>query len=704
MRNILLFCFLVFYINFSFSQCPTDEIVNMRKTAIIFGERQYKFASLLRNPANDAQDMADSLQSIGFEVHLYIDKDFREMKDLIDIWCQDLNNFQIALFYYSGHASEVGGINYLFPIDANPMSLGDLNFMCYPVNLVLDRMDESRRKVSIMILDACRDNPFIKKWTRGADHIGINSMPADGVFIAYAAQPGHVALDGNGRNGAYTESLLSYITKQNMSLTDIFTKVNYEVRKKSRESQIPFYTNSLPINFCLSVETKDLNISKSPSSLNQPLSSISMSESRGIIAMTHAKDSTLYLKNVTSLGNVVAKKTPMSLDKLKISDEENFFCISKASKCFALFALQTAELKWKLDLAGAPESFQISNDQKRAFIACTNSADSGLIYVVDLIKKQISKTIYGLRGISQIALSKDNKFLYAITNTNRKDHPLFAIDVKKEKIEYIIEGVAEGNSIAISPDNLFLIIPFDSAANFSQTNLIDLSKGKLIKKIKLKSNGFAFTFDGKFLLSYNDSKLSFIRTNSYDILNSIEISAPAEGLVMFGSEKGILWLPGERRTYLFYVKDEVSVVDKNDADYKLKIFNQRMENSGVEEKRKKYEPLFNEIGDSLRSYTSQAIAELKGSFLNQTGSPSCNFNDLKFEMRAGIWSGIDLTKQIWPIVNGRVDGDKIIISFRHEGTGQEEEFPSFILHLDWKAFHKFVRGYYFARLDDLTPK
>lgn len=257
-KNFLsLSCCLVLFllsIKSSFSQCSEIDILNLRKTALIFGEKDYKHAGALTNPINDALDISDSLKKIGFDVTTYSNTDFNSMNTAIQNWLIKIPKYDVALFYYSGHGAEVNGVNYLFPIDANPKGPSDLYYSAYNANKLLVEMENSNSKFNIIILDACRNNPFTKGWARDITTNGLASMTGKGSFIGFAASPGTTASDGTGRNGTYTEGILKYITTANLTIDQIFTRVNSYVRSKSNEVQIPFKNSSLSVDFCFSVK------------------------------------------------------------------------------------------------------------------------------------------------------------------------------------------------------------------------------------------------------------------------------------------------------------------------------------------------------------------------------------------------------------------------------------------------------------------
>ncbi|MBS0011931.1 MAG: WG repeat-containing protein [Bacteroidales bacterium] len=223
-----------------------------RRLALVIGNSEYKRAGFLSNPENDARDMAETLRILGFETMVYFNVNQNTMKQAIDDFGRRLRQFDTGLFFYAGHGIQVKGYNYLIPVDASLESEADVEFKCVEVGRLLSRMEESGSKVNIVILDACRDNPFERSWTRKAQGQGLAFMNApSGSLIAYATAPGSTASDGSGKNGLYTSSLLSYMNDPGLTILEVFQKVRSEVRVKSNNRQIPWESTSLEGNYSL---------------------------------------------------------------------------------------------------------------------------------------------------------------------------------------------------------------------------------------------------------------------------------------------------------------------------------------------------------------------------------------------------------------------------------------------------------------------
>jgi formylglycine-generating enzyme required for sulfatase activity len=217
---------------------PTSDISITRKMALVIGNSSYPKATL-QNPKNDANAMAATLRNLGFQVTIGLDLTRRQMDEFTGRFADSLQSGDLALFYYSGHGVQVGE-NYLIPIDYQASSAADLRYEAFPAEQVRDRLEQSPARVRIMILDACRDNPF--KGSRGGP-AGLKPMTAqaEGTLIAYATAENSTS-DDNPReaNGIYTKWLLSSLSTPGLSLKQIFEQTKNSVWQQSNRTQRPY--------------------------------------------------------------------------------------------------------------------------------------------------------------------------------------------------------------------------------------------------------------------------------------------------------------------------------------------------------------------------------------------------------------------------------------------------------------------------------
>jgi len=219
---------------------------NQRRLALVIGNANYKFANPLKNPVNDARAIGSALQGLGFEVMEYDDVTQPQMKQAINSFGQKLKDYDVGLFYYAGHGVQSKGVNYMIPVDAELKNEETIEFDCVAADRVLAFMDAASTKVNLIIMDACRNNPFARSWQRSAGGGGLAMMDAPkGSLIAYATSPGRTASDGAASNGLYTSALLKFMRNPALTIEQVFKQVRNEVSDKSGGAQIPWETTSL---------------------------------------------------------------------------------------------------------------------------------------------------------------------------------------------------------------------------------------------------------------------------------------------------------------------------------------------------------------------------------------------------------------------------------------------------------------------------
>ena len=238
--TILTFCFLL--------GLPVEIFAasNLR-TALVIGNSAYRNAPL-RNPANDALDISRALKRLRFQVTLLRNADQRKMKSAIRKFGKQLTKGGVGLFYYAGHGMQVDGRNYLIPVDARIESPSDVEYEAVDAGRVLGKMEDAGNDMNIVILDACRDNPFSRSWRSGRKGLARMDAPK-GSYIAYATAPGSVAADGSGRNGTYTKSLLRHMEVPGLTLEGVMKRVRKEVIDTTGSRQVPWASTSLVGDF-----------------------------------------------------------------------------------------------------------------------------------------------------------------------------------------------------------------------------------------------------------------------------------------------------------------------------------------------------------------------------------------------------------------------------------------------------------------------
>jgi hypothetical protein len=245
MRNmfirITLFLLLFTLIDAYLIQAATD-----RRIALIIGNNAYS-SGPLKNPVNDATDMAAMLKKLGFVVMLKKNASLQEMEEAVEAFGNLLKRGGVGLFYYAGHGVQVNGTNYLLPIGVKINKESDIKYLAVDANKILDEMAAANNGLNIVLLDACRDNPFTRSFRNATRGLAIVGSAPSGTFISYSTSPGNVAHDGNGRNSPYTAALLKHIGEPGLSINDVFMKVRQNVRKGT--GQTPWELSSLEGNF-----------------------------------------------------------------------------------------------------------------------------------------------------------------------------------------------------------------------------------------------------------------------------------------------------------------------------------------------------------------------------------------------------------------------------------------------------------------------
>jgi len=221
--------------------------VKNKRLALVIGNSAYKESPLL-NPVNDAKDMAQLLSGLGFEVMYKQNVSQAEMKSAIREFGNNIVKGDVALFYFAGHGAQVNGENYLIPVDAVITKEEEIEYESVNAGLVLAQMTSAANKLNIVILDACRNNPFARSF-RSQTHGLAQIRASSGTIIAYATEPGSVAADGRGKNGIYTEELLKAMRSPGLKIEDVFKQVRVAVRNKTQGKQTPWESSSLEGDF-----------------------------------------------------------------------------------------------------------------------------------------------------------------------------------------------------------------------------------------------------------------------------------------------------------------------------------------------------------------------------------------------------------------------------------------------------------------------
>ncbi|MBU1701918.1 MAG: caspase domain-containing protein [Candidatus Eisenbacteria bacterium] len=240
---------------------PGTPALAQDSAALVIGNSQYQHTARLKNPVNDAAGLAMKLEGLGFQVLHGSDLTKQEIEEHLVSFNKLIKGAEIAVFYYAGHGLQINGKNYLIPVDFDPNAEVDLTLQLVSLDQALKEMASDKR-VTLIFLDACRDNPFAEELktdstagrslavddTRAVKVIGQGLAEVEsgvGTLISFATQPGNVALDGTGEHSPFTEGLLEFIGKPGTEVSDMLKNVRKHVYKVTDGKQIPWDHSSL---------------------------------------------------------------------------------------------------------------------------------------------------------------------------------------------------------------------------------------------------------------------------------------------------------------------------------------------------------------------------------------------------------------------------------------------------------------------------
>jgi len=256
-------CIIIFSVTgISIVYADSDE-----RYALIIGNSQYQYATKLSNPTNDSGDIKEVLEDLFFDTTLLQNASNSQIKKAVIQFLEKLksNPDSVGLFYYAGHGVQIKGENYLIAVDSNPNGNTDLSQQSFNISQLLNGMRKAKNSTNIIILDACRDNPFnekdsglltandsrglIRKSTSDVSS-GLSKLDApSNTIIAFATAPGRVAQDGKDRNSPYTQKLIESMQRSGININEVFRQVREEVLEMTNGEQIPWETSSLINDF-----------------------------------------------------------------------------------------------------------------------------------------------------------------------------------------------------------------------------------------------------------------------------------------------------------------------------------------------------------------------------------------------------------------------------------------------------------------------
>jgi uncharacterized caspase-like protein len=236
-----------------------------RRLALVIGNSAYR-SEPLKNPVNDARAVAASLRTLGFRVIHQENTSFRDLISALQEFSIQARSHDVRVFYYAGHGVQMRGRNFLIPVDAELQSEEDVQRKSVEVADLLERLGELRGGMNVLVLDACRNNPFINRpgvdgdgrrfRTRSPIKSGLAKVDApNGTLIAYSTAPGAVSMDTRDEpNSVYTKHFLAALPEPGQTIENLFKRVRIAVARETQQLQVPWESSSLMGEFCFAVD------------------------------------------------------------------------------------------------------------------------------------------------------------------------------------------------------------------------------------------------------------------------------------------------------------------------------------------------------------------------------------------------------------------------------------------------------------------
>lgn len=225
------------------------------RKALVIGNGAYGIGPLA-NPPNDAQAMSQALGASGFDVTLATDLSYRELQRAVVQFSRDVRaagENTVAMIYYAGHAVQANGENYLIPVDSDIQDALDLEIQSLRLSTVMQSLESAGNRLNMVVLDACRDNPFPSMSRSGSRGLAKVDAPY-GTLLAFSTAPGDVAADGTGRNSPYTAALIKTLLVPGLPVEQVFKRVRIEVMERTGKQQVPWESSSLTGDFFFTPE------------------------------------------------------------------------------------------------------------------------------------------------------------------------------------------------------------------------------------------------------------------------------------------------------------------------------------------------------------------------------------------------------------------------------------------------------------------
>ena len=465
-------------------QLLAQNTEQQRKTALVIGNANYQNGRL-NNPVNDANDMAAALEELGFDVIKLVDADLRQIEEAVEQLSNKLQQGGVGLFYYAGHGVQVNGENYLIPLQASINRSQDVPYEAFPVGKLLGMMEDADNDVNIAILDACRDNPYARKWRSAQQGLAV-MQSATGTLVAYATEPGGLTEDGGGRNGTYTSHLLQHIRTPNLDVELMFKRVRQAVIQETNRGQIPWESSSLIGSFAFNsqdVETTPVvdTVPEANNNSNTNTTNRSSSESNNDSAVD--SNSVAYNSNSNYVLYRNIEGHSGWVDSVAVSPDGRRIVSGSGDKTIKVWNLATGKLERTLNghsssvggVAVSPDGRRIVSGSGDLF----SSNDDSTIRVWNLATGELERTLNGHSGsVDSVAVSPDGQNIISGSG----DGTIRVWNLATGELERTLEGhSAWVRSVAISPDGQNII---SGSSHDSTIRVWDLVTGELERTLE----------------------------------------------------------------------------------------------------------------------------------------------------------------------------------------------------------------------------
>jgi outer membrane protein OmpA-like peptidoglycan-associated protein len=300
------------------------------RLALIIGNRDY-ITGPLRNTANDARDVAAKLSTLGFQNTLVINLKRDDIGITIDKFLRQIQAGDDVVVFYAGHGVQIKGVNYLPAVDGAIRVEGDVPLNSIDLNQLIVQLDEARAGVRVMLIDACRDNPYARSFRSGTRGLARMDDAPSGTLMHFATRPGGVAADGDGRNGLYTSYLLKHLGTPALPVESLLKRVSADVRRQSSGEQQPWTEGALDGEFYFVANALPTSTPPAPVLAQQPTNPTVMASSGQTEKVSFAADAYFPYKSVQFASQRYADKLTDLYEKVKGLDLEAVIAVGHAS-------------------------------------------------------------------------------------------------------------------------------------------------------------------------------------------------------------------------------------------------------------------------------------------------------------------------------------------------------------------------------------